>query len=108
MAARGPDASGEWFSDDGRVGLAHRRLAIIDLSDAGIQPMRRGHLVISYNGEIYNFREVRAELEAAGHAFTSDSDTEVILVGYAHWGKAVFARLRGLMGLMKRKGALHV
>src|SRR5512145_1203992 len=81
MAARGPDGLGEWTDDDGRVGLGHRRLAIIDLSDAGSQPMvsADGRLVVTFNGEIYNYQELRSHLEAKGHAFHSRSDTEVLL-----------------------------
>src|SRR5712664_2113054 len=77
LSHRGPDASGEWWSSDGRVGLAHRRLAIIDLSPAGHQPMHdaSGKLSIVFNGEIYNFADLRSELEAKGHAFRSRSDT---------------------------------
>src|SRR5712692_4807500 len=79
MARRGPDGSGLWISDDRRVGMAHRRLAIIELSDAGAQPMSSddGTLTITFNGEIYNYRELRAQLEARGHRFRSTSDTEV-------------------------------
>ena len=78
MAASGPDGHGEWFSADGRVALGHRRLAIIDLSEGGAQPMQSadGQLVITFNGEIYNYRELRRELETQGHVFRSDSDTE--------------------------------
>src|SRR5687768_18240854 len=77
MRHRGPDDAGEWWSADGRIGLGHRRLAIIDLSPAGHQPMAdaEGSLHIVYNGEIYNFRELRAELAARGHRFRSQSDT---------------------------------
>lgn len=96
MRARGPDGAGEWWSDDGRVGLAHRRLAIIDLSDRGLQPMRDGSLVISFNGEIYNYRALRASLEAAGERFASDTDTEVLLKLYRHHGTALFRELRGM------------
>jgi len=88
MAHRGPDGSGEWLSPDGRAGLAHRRLAILDLSTGGAQPMvsddRR--FVISFNGEIFNFREIREELKGQGHAFRSDSDTEVLLAACSEWG----------------------
>ncbi|MDP7571769.1 MAG: asparagine synthetase B, partial [Myxococcota bacterium] len=78
QAHRGPDDAGLWLSDDRRVGLAHRRLSIIDLSPAGHQPMasRDGKLQIVFNGEIYNFRSLRRELEVLGHAFHSESDTE--------------------------------
>src|SRR5262245_47654904 len=76
MAARGPDGLGEWIAADGRVGLGHRRLAIIDLSDAASQPMvsADGKLAITFNGEIYNYRELRNRLEAKGHVFRSQSD----------------------------------
>src|SRR4029077_6981791 len=85
MAARGPDGFGEWCSDDRRVGLGHRRLAIIDLSERGAQPMASadGQTVITYNGEIYNYRELRRELEAKGHVFRTQTDTEVLLQLYA-------------------------
>ncbi len=101
MTARGPDGHGAWFSDDGRVALASRRLAILDLSEAGAQPMAsadgRFHLVM--NGEIYNFRELRRELEAQGVPFQSHSDTEVVLALYAREGAGMLARLRGMYGL---------
>lgn len=85
---RGPDDAGTWFSQDGRVGLANRRLAVIDLSAGSHQPMSdaTGQLHITYNGEIYNFRELRRELEQRGHAFQSAGDTEVILESYRAWG----------------------
>src|SRR3990172_5097969 len=69
MIRRGPDGAGLWLSEDGRVGLAHRRLSIIDLSEAGAQPMASadGRLVVTFNGEIYNYRELRRELEGRGH-----------------------------------------
>ncbi len=84
MRHRGPDDAGVWWSDDGRVGLGHRRLAIIDLSAAGHQPMTdsTGSLHIIFNGEIYNYLELRQELEALGHRFRTASDTEVILEAY--------------------------
>jgi asparagine synthase (glutamine-hydrolysing) len=98
MSARGPDGFGEWFSDDGRVGLGHRRLSIIDLSEAGAQPMRSscGRYVISFNGEIYNYRELRLQLEAKGFVFKSESDTEVLLNMYADAGVDMLKRLRGM------------
>lgn len=96
MQARGPDGSGAWFSADTRVGLAHRRLAILDLSDAGTQPMSRGALTIVFNGEIYNFRELRSELIGLGHVFSSHSDTEVILAMWQQYGPAMLPRLRGM------------
>jgi len=98
VAHRGPDDAGEWHSPDGKVGLAHRRLSIIDLSPLGHQPMvdASGAAVIVFNGEIYNFRELRAELEAKGHRFRSHSDTEVLLVLYRARGEAMLSLLNGI------------
>lgn len=96
IAHRGPDGFGRWLDDTGRVGLVHRRLAIIDLTPAGAQPMHGPNgTVISYNGEIYNFIELRREL-AGGWTFTSSSDTEVILAAYDRWGEACVEHLRGM------------
>lgn len=93
---RGPDDAGlEWFDATGS-GLAHRRLSIIDLSPAGHQPMADGTLWITFNGEIYNHRDVRAELEGRGHKFYSQSDTEVILKAYRVWGADCLERLNGM------------
>jgi asparagine synthase (glutamine-hydrolysing) len=101
---RGPDDAGEWWADDGRVGLAHRRLSIIDLSPAGRQPMLKlqDGLAIVFNGEIYNFRELRTELEHHGCRFRSNSDTEVILAAYEVWGTDCLSRLNGMFSF-----ALH-
>ncbi|CAA7613512.1 Asparagine synthetase [Candidatus Terasakiella magnetica] len=101
MIARGPDGAACWLSPDGRAGLAHRRLAIIDLSEAGAQPMSSadGRLTIAFNGEIYNYRELRAELEAKGARFRSHTDTEIILEGWRLWGRTVLERLRGMFAL---------
>jgi asparagine synthase (glutamine-hydrolysing) len=98
MAARGPDGAGEWFSADGRVGLGHRRLAIIDLSERGAQPMAShdGQLVITFNGEIYNYKQLRAKLQASGRVFATDSDTEVLLQLYEEHGTGMLALLRGM------------
>lgn len=98
MSARGPDGAGEWFSDDGRVALGHRRLSIIDLSDAAAQPMSSadGRLRISYNGEIYNHRELRRKLESSGVRFRTNSDTEVLLAMYEQHGTGMFEQLRGM------------
>jgi len=98
MAARGPDGAADWLAADGRVGLGHRRLAIIDLSSGGAQPMASadGHCVVSFNGEIYNYRELRAELEGQGAIFRTQSDTEVLLELYRRRGTAMFAALRGM------------
>lgn len=95
LAHRGPDGSGVWTAQG--VGLGHRRLAIIDLA-GGAQPMHsaEGDLVLSYNGEIYNFQEVRAELEGHGHRFATNSDSEVILYAWRQWGRACLTRLNGM------------
>lgn len=96
---RGPDADGLWQSQDACCNLGHRRLSIIDLSPAGAQPMlsRDGRYVLIFNGEIYNFPELRSELEALGHGFRGTSDTEVLLAGIEHWGvKAILPRLNGM------------
>jgi len=99
IAHRGPDGQGHWI--EGPVGLGHRRLAIIDLSDAGRQPMvdASERFVLSYNGEVYNFRELRAELEAAGHRFRSTSDSEVVLCALATWGVDALHRFNGMFAL---------
>ena len=96
LAPRGPDGEGLWC--DGPVGLAHRRLAIIDLSPRGAQPMvdEALGLAVVFNGCIYNHRELRAELERAGHVFASTSDTEVLLKGWAAWGEGMLDRLAGM------------
>lgn len=101
ISHRGPDDAGEWWSTNGRVGLAHRRLSIIDPSSAGHQPMRddqRG-LTIVFNGEIYNFRDLRAELQKGGYSFRSNSDTEVLLAAYDAWGSDCLLRLNGMFAL---------
>jgi len=96
---RGPDDEGVWA--DNRAGLAHARLSIIDPSPAGHQPMasRDGTVWITFNGEIYNFGEIRPELEALGYLFTSRTDTEVIVNGWHAWGPKIFSRLRGMFAL---------
>lgn len=93
---RGPDGSGEWH--DAEAGLAHVRLAILDLSPAGAQPMAdaTGRVVVSFNGEIYNYRELRAELERAGVVFRGNSDTEVLANLLAREGRACLPRLNGI------------
>ena len=98
MTARGPDGSGLWLAGDRRIGFGHRRLAIIDLSEGGAQPMQAedGRLTITFNGEIYNYRELRAELQAKGRIFRSESDTEVLLQLYAEYGADMVRRLRGM------------
>lgn len=98
MVSRGPDDAGTWLSLDGRVGLAHRRLSLLDPSTAGAQPMTdgRGSLVIVHNGEIYNYRELRAVLESRGRRLRSGTDTEVLLELYAEFGVEMLGRLRGM------------
>src|SRR4051812_31053715 len=92
IAHRGPDDEGQFV--DGSVGLVNRRLAIIDPSPLGHMPMvsSSGAHVITYNGEIYNFRELRATLERSAHSFRSGTDTEVVLAAYAEWGAACVER----------------
>jgi asparagine synthase (glutamine-hydrolysing) len=98
LAHRGPDDSGVWWSQDGCVGLGHRRLSIIDLSPAGHQPMLDNacELCITFNGEIYNHIELRKELVHLGHQFNSASDTEVILEAYRQWGTDCLLRFNGM------------
>jgi asparagine synthase (glutamine-hydrolysing) len=103
MIRRGPDGGGHWIDDTSRVGLAHRRLAIIDLSADAAQPMARDSMAgeaaryrITYNGEIYNFRELRNELTAQGYAFTTQSDTEVLVRLYERDGPEMAGKLRGM------------
>ncbi len=95
IAHRGPD--GEGFYQHEQTFLGHRRLAILDLSDQGKQPMHwKDQYVISFNGEVYNYLEIRDELKLAGYAFNSECDTEVILAAYAHWGEACVERFNGM------------
>lgn len=99
LAHRGPDGKGHWLSEDGRVGFAHRRLAIIDPTPSGAQPMAdaSGEIRVTYNGEIYNHAELRRELEGLGHRFRTDhSDTEVLIYAYRQWGVDCVHRLRGM------------
>ena len=98
MVSRGPDGAREWFSRDGRVGMGHRRLSIIDLSEKAAQPMhnQNGSLIITYNGEIYNYEEIRENLERKGRIFQSHSDTEVLLHLYEEKGEAMVSDLRGM------------
>lgn len=95
---RGPDSCGLWISADHKVAFGHRRLAIIDLSPGGHQPMldQESGCVVSFNGEIYNFQELREDLRARGHAFTTQSDTEVLLRAYREWGIECVGKLAGM------------
>ena len=109
MSHGGPDDSGVYL--DGEKGLAfgHRRLSIIDLSPAGHQPMQREEITLVFNGEIYNYGELRQQLKASGQSFTTDSDTEVIIRAYQQWGTVCFERFRGMFALAiydERKGEL--
>ncbi len=109
IAHRGPD--GEGYYTDSFVGLGHRRLAIIDLSSAGHQPMvsRDGSVALTYNGEIYNFQELRAELEALGHQFRSKTDSEVVLNAWMEWGETCVPKFNGMFAFAvwdKRQQAL--
>ncbi len=94
LRARGPDGEGAWV--DGHCALVHTRLAILDLTTSGAQPMARDGLVITFNGEIFNFAEVRDELSHLGHVFRSNSDTEVLLAGWRQWGVEMLPRLVGM------------
>jgi len=98
MRHRGPDDGGEWWSADRCIGLGHRRLAILDLSPAGHQPMQdaRGDLCIVFNGEIYNHAELRGDLRAKGHAFRTRTDTEVVIAAYREWGTDCLSRMHGM------------
>jgi asparagine synthase (glutamine-hydrolysing) len=102
LAHRGPDGEGAFIDLDTGLALGHRRLAIIDLSEHGRQPMTSadGRWTISYNGEIYNYRDIRAELEVLGHLFSGDSDTEVLLEACARWGvEQALSRMAGMFAL---------
>jgi len=98
IAHRGPDAGGVWSHESERVSihLGHRRLSIIDLSAAADQPLRKDNLTLVYNGELYNFKELRAELAGQGATFVTSSDTEVVLEAWRHWGPGSLTRFRGM------------
>ena len=99
MEHRGPDGSGIWRDDHCPLTLGHRRLAIIDPTDAGAQPMQRGDDVVVFNGEIYNFVEIRCSLEEKGYQFATHSDTEVLLAAYDHWGPSCLSQFNGMWAL---------
>ena len=98
IAHRGPDANGTWNHEDDRVSiqLGHRRLSIIDLSAAADQPLSKHGLTLVYNGELYNYKELRAELASRGASFVTSSDTEVVLEAWRYWGPASLPRFRGM------------
>lgn len=98
---RGPDDEGLWFDADNRVGLGHRRLSILDLSPLGHQPMvsRCGAWVMVFNGEIYNFKEIRAQLGPLGHSFSGTGDSEVILAAFTQWGPEAVTRFVGMFAI---------
>ncbi|CAN5303482.1 asparagine synthase (glutamine-hydrolyzing) [soil metagenome] len=98
---RGPDDAGTYYNAEGTIALGHRRLSFFDLGPKGHQPMpyADGRYWITYNGEIYNFREVRKELALLGYTFQSETDTEVLLAAYQEWGKHMFHRLKGMYAL---------
>ncbi len=95
---RGPDAEGVWLAKENNLGLCHNRLSILDLSEAGNQPMHSsdGRFVVVFNGEIYNYRQLKQELQAKGASFRTHSDTEVLIEGYRRWGETMLLRLRGM------------
>jgi asparagine synthase (glutamine-hydrolysing) len=109
MISRGPDGAGEWYNPERNVGLGHRRLAIIDLSEKGSQPMisEDGRIAITFNGEIYNYQELRSDLEMKGHHFRSTSDTEVLLRLYANKEEAMVEDLRGMYSFAIWDGRRH-
>jgi len=110
---RGPDNASCSFHTDAaaQIGLGHARLSILDLSPAGNQPMHYKSLSIVFNGEIYNFRELRKELESEGHTFVSNSDTEVILHAFEAWGVACVHRFIGMFAFLlhdRQAGKIYV
>ena len=96
MIHRGPDGYGVWHDEDNWISLGHRRLSILDLSENGKQPMFYDRFVITFNGEVFNFMEIKAELDAKGYQFRSDSDTEVIVAAYMEWGVDCLSKFNGM------------
>ena len=108
---RGPDGFGTWISQEYALGLTHRRLSIIDLSEKATQPMHDMHnrVVISYNGEIYNYQLLRTQLQEAGYHFFSRTDTEVLLYAYQHWGfQGMLDRLDGMFVIVLFDRVLNI
>jgi asparagine synthase (glutamine-hydrolysing) len=99
IAHRGPDGFGVWQSDDNLITLGHRRLAILDLSEKGKQPMHFRNYAITFNGEIYNFLEIRKELKAKGYQFTTESDTEIVLAAFTEWKEACLHKFNGMWAI---------
>lgn len=113
MSHGGPDDYGKFIDSEMEVALGHRRLSILDLTALGRQPMvnEQNDVIISYNGEVYNFKDLRAELSALGHRFKSDTDTEVILKAYIEWGKDSFSKLKGMFAISiydKNKSIIYI
>src|ERR1051325_5722908 len=96
LSHRGPDGQGVRQDDENRIMLGHRRLSILDLSQSGNQPMHDERYVIIHNGEIYNYKELRIELQSLGCVFKTQTDTEVILAAYAKWGAGCLPRFNGM------------
>ena len=99
---RGPDSGDlQFFQNEFfQIGLAHKRLAIIDVTESGRQPMQFEHLWITYNGEIYNFNEIKSDLSKLGHSFQGHSDTEMILHAYAEWGEKCLDKFIGMFAFV--------
>ena len=113
LVHRGPDGCGVWSAKEFPVTLGHRRLAIVDLSPTGHQPMthQNGRKTITYNGELYNTAELQNQLKTAGYQFRGTSDTEVLLSAFDHWGTDAFRRLNGMFALAivdEDKGQLYL
>ena len=101
MKHRGPDDEGYWSSDDHKVEFGHQRLAIMDTTELGAQPMLDHNLKISliFNGEIYNFKELRRQLSELGYVFKSDCDTEIIIASYREWGQDCVSKFNGMFAI---------
>lgn len=99
LTHRGPDGSGYELLDQNKLGLGHRRLSILDLSENGKQPMQFGKYSITYNGEIFNFTELKLELQTLGYSFNTQTDTEVVLAAYDKWGEAAFHKFNGMWAI---------
>ena len=96
---RGPDDQNIWLDNSNGIIIGHTRLSIIDLSDNASQPMKKNNVVISFNGELYNYKEIRKILEYKGHVFHSESDTEVVLESWIEWGDECFSKFDGMFAV---------